>query len=34
MRWSSLWGWTYEAVDEKLFAGWRRDEVAKAKGTN
>jgi hypothetical protein len=27
----SLWGWNYEMVDSKLFAGWRRDEVAKVK---
>jgi MoxR-like ATPase len=26
------WGWTDEQVDEQLFAGWRRDEIAKIKG--
>ena len=27
----ATWGWTYEMVDSKLFAGWRADEVAKVK---
>jgi energy-coupling factor transporter ATP-binding protein EcfA2 len=28
----SQYGWDYEKVDAKLFAGWREDEIRKAKG--
>jgi hypothetical protein len=30
----ATWGWTYEMVDSKLFAGWRADEIVKVKGSN
>jgi cobaltochelatase CobS len=30
----SQWGWTYDQVDSKLFAGWRRDEIAKVNPSN
>jgi hypothetical protein len=30
----SQWGWTYDMVDSKLFAGWRADEIVKVKGSN